>query len=113
MEASTYSITRDREHDYLRCVFNLKHFSLPWAHVIWPTDTEKTIIKMYHLAKNFVDNDCAYEDITRPCYIHDVDHVFTHSWIYSVVQRWIDSGELHTRYESAYKKAMFEISLSI
>lgn len=114
METSSYSITSDKEHDYLRCVINLEHFSMPWAQALWPTNTEKNIIKMYYLAKGFVDNDCAFEDILCPCYVYDVDnHVFTHSWIYSVVQKWIDSGELHTRYENDYKKAMFEISLNI
>lgn len=114
METSAFTLTGDREHDYLRCVFNLKHFSLPWAHAIWPTDAEKTIIKMYHLAKDFVDQDCAFEDILRPCRVYDVDeHVFTHSWIYSVVQEWMATGELHTRYKNDYKKALFEISLNI
>lgn len=114
MEASTYTLTGDRDHDYLRCVFNIKRFSMQWAHIIWPNDTKKNIIKFYFLAKDFVDNDCAFEDITRPCYVYDVDdHVFTHSWIYSVVQKWIDSGELYTRYENDYKKALFEISLNI
>lgn len=114
METSTYTLTGDREHDYLRCVFNIEHFSMQWAQMIWPADTKKNIIKMYYLGKGFVDNDCAYEDIIRPCYVCDVgDHVFSHSWIYSIVQKWIDSGELHTRYESDYKKAMFEISLNI
>lgn len=114
MGTSTYSITRDREHDYLRCIFNLEHFSMRWAQAMWPIDTENSILKMYLLAKNFVDNDCAFEDITRPCHIYDVDdHIFTHSWIYSVVQKWINSGDLHTRYESDYKKAMFEVSLNI
>lgn len=114
METSAFTLTEDREHDYLRCVFNLEHFSLPWARAIWPTDTEKTIIKMYYLAKDFVDQDCAFEDILRPCHVYDVDdHVFTHSWIYSIVQNWIATGELHTRYENDHKKAMFEISLNI
>lgn len=114
METSAFTLTDDREHDYLRCVFNLERFSMPLAHALWPTDTEKTIIKMYYLAKDFVDQDCAFEDILRPCYVYDVDdHVFTHSWIYSVVQGWLETGDLHTRYESDYKKAMFEISLNI
>ena len=114
METSTYTLTSDREHDYLRCVFNLEHFSMPWAQAIWPNNTEKNIIKMYYLAKDFVDNDCAFEDILSPCYVYEVDEdVFTHSWIYTVVQKWMETGDLHTRYENDYKKAMFEISLSI
>lgn len=114
METSEFTLTGDREHDYLRCAFNIERFSMPCARVLWPTDTEKNVIKMYYLAKDFVDQDCAFEDILRPCYIYDVDdYVFTHSWIYTVVQEWIATGELYTRYENAYKKALFEISLNI
>ena len=114
METSAYTLTGDREHDYLRCVFNLEHFPMQWAQAIWPTDTEKNIIKMYYKAKDFVDHDRAFEDIIRPCYVYDVDDlVFTHSWVYSIVTNWIETGALHTRYACDYKKAMFEISLDI
>lgn len=114
IETSTYTLTGDREHDYLRCAFNLKHLPLSWAQAIWPDNAEKNIIKSYYIGKDFVDNDCAFEDILWPCHIYDVDdHVFSHSWIYSVVQNWIDTGELHTGYEKDYKKAMFEINLGI
>ena len=118
MNTSPYDLTGDKEFDILRCICNLKHFSLHWATVLWPSNTEENIIKTFLLAaqraKEISEDEDIQEDTLCPCYVLDVSyHVLSRSWLYSVIQNWANNSELRPRFAKAAKKALFDTSLKL
>lgn len=118
MKTSSYKLTYDKNLDILRCMGNLRYFSMNWAKVLWPTDTHSKIVNTFCLiaerARVLSSDEVLREDILRPCYLLDTEYdVLSSSWLYSVVQNWSSNNEINSRFAKATKKALFETSLKL